>query len=172
MLVAAACLAQNGVVTVNVETPGTLSELVLDLEATRIKSLTVTGNLNAADIAYLGGGAGKMSSVEKLDISNVTLVPGDEPYATVVIARSDVGMGKTTAIFYIDDTYSETSDWKDTGMGGVNVERYIHTNDLSGAFALRDRYSAGSPIKEVILPASLPKAVSYTHLTLPTTERV
>ena len=172
MLVAAACLAQNGVVTVNVETPGTLSELVLDLEATRIKSLTVTGNLNAADIAYLGGGAGKMSSVEKLDISNVTLVPGDEPYATVVIARSDVGMGKTTAIFYIDDTYSETSDWKDTGMGGANVERYIHTNDLSGAFALRDSYSAGSPIKEVILPASLPKVGDYMFMSNSNIERV
>lgn len=172
MLVAAACLAQNGVVTVNVETPGTLSELVLDLEATRIKSLTVTGNLNAADIAYLGGGAGKMSSVEKLDISNVTLVPGDEPYATVVIARSDVGMGKTTAIFYIDDTYSETSDWKDTGMGGVNEKRYIHTNDLSGAFALRDRYSAGSPIKEVILPASLPKVGDYMFMSNSNIERV
>ena len=172
MLVAAACLAQNGVVTVNVETPGTLSELVLDLEATRIKSLTVTGNLNAADIAYLGGGAGKMSSVEKLDISNVTLVPGDEPYATVVIARSDVGFGKTTAIFYIDDTYSETSDWQYTGMGGVDEKRYIHTNDLSGAFALRDSYSAGSPIKEVILPASLPKVGDYMFMSNSNIERV
>lgn len=172
MLVAAACLAQNGVVTVNVETPGTLSELVLDLEATRIKSLTVTGNLNASDIAYLGGGAGKMSSVERLDISNVTLVPGDEPYAKLLLETSDVGIGKTFATFYIDDTYSETSDWEYNGMGGVNVERYIHTNDLSGAFALRDSYSAGSPIKEVILPASLPKVGDYMFMSNSNIERV
>lgn len=55
--------AQNGVVTVDVETPGTLSERVLDLDVTRIKSLTVTGNLNGSDIAYLNSGTGKMSGV-------------------------------------------------------------------------------------------------------------
>lgn len=109
------------------------------------------------DIAYLGGGAGKMSSVEKLDISNIKLVPGDEPYATVVIARSDVGMGKTTAIFYIGDVYSETSDSQNTGFGGVNITKYIHTNDISGAFAYSKSSDSSCSIKEVILPQSLPQ---------------
>ena len=164
--------AQNGVVTVDVETPGTLSERVLDLDVTRIKSLTVTGNLNGSDIAYLNSGTGKMSGVETLDISNIKLIAGDEPYATVVIARSDIGMGKTTAIFYIGDVYSETSDSQDTGLGGVNITKYIHTNDLSGAFALRDSYSAGSSIKEVILPASLPKVGDYMFMSNSNIERV
>lgn len=153
--------AQNGVVTVDVETPGTLSERVLDLDVTRIKSLTVTGNLNGSDIAYLNSGTGKMSSVEKLDISNIKLVPGDEPYATVVIARSDVGMGKTTAIFYIGDVYSETSDSQNTGLGGVNITKYIHTNDLSGAFAYSKSSGTSCSIKEVILPRSLPRIGDY-----------
>ena len=153
--------AQNGVVTVDVETPGTLSERVLDLDVTRIKSLTVTGNLNGSDIAYLNSGTGKMSGVETLDISNIKLVSGDEPYATVVIARSDIGMGKTTAIFYIGDVYSETSDSQNTGLGGVNITKYIHTNDLSGAFAYSKSSDSSCSIKEVILPRSLPRIGDY-----------
>ena len=153
--------AQNGVVTVDVETPGTLSERVLDLDVTRIKSLTVTGNLNGSDIAYLNSGTGKMSGVETLDISNIKLIAGDEPYATVVIARSDIGMGKTTAIFYIGDVYSETSDSQNTGLGGVNITKYIHTNDLSGAFAYSKSSDSSCSIKEVILPRSLPRIGDY-----------
>lgn len=153
--------AQNRVVTVDVETPGTLSERVLDLDVTRIKSLTVTGNLNGSDIAYLNSGTGKMSGVETLDISNIKLIAGDEPYATVVIARSDIGMGKTTAIFYIGDVYSETSDSQNTGLGGVNITKYIHTNDLSGAFAYSKSSDSSCSIKEVILPRSLPRIGDY-----------
>lgn len=153
--------AQNGVVTVDVETPGTLSERVLDLDVTRIKSLTVTGNLNGSDIAYLNSGTGKMSGEETLDISNIKLIAGDEPYATVVIARSDIGMGKTTAIFYIGDVYSETSDSQNTGLGGVNITKYIHTNDLSGAFAYSKSSDSSCSIKEVILPRSLPRIGDY-----------
>lgn len=162
LLATSVSFAQTGAETVNVVTPGTLSELVLDLESTRIKSLTVTGDINGADIAYLNSGNGKMSSVETLDLSKVRLVPGDEPYATVQIAKSDVGMGKTTATFYISDTYSEETYQESTGLGGLAITKLIKTNDLSGAFApARPNNAPSSPLKEVILPESLPRVGDY-----------
>lgn len=157
---AVASLAQATSETVNVETPGTLSGLVVDLESTRIKSLTVTGRINGADILYLTSGTGKMAGVETLDLSKVTLVASEEPYASVVVARSDVGMGKTTAVYHIADSYTINTVEEPTGLGGTNITHYIGTNDLSGAF-YKARGSAATSLKEVALPESLPRVGDY-----------
>lgn len=153
--------AQGTDETVHVKIPGTLSELVLDLESSRINSLTITGQLSAPDIAFLNSGTGKLASTTKLDISAVTLVPGDEPYTTVEIAKSDVGMGKTTATYYISDEYKTESNSDPTGLGGYNVTMKVWCNDLSGAFALPKPSATLPAYTEIILPNSLPKVGEY-----------
>lgn len=156
--------AQTTRLAIEVSEPGTLSKKILNSDEVRINELIVTGYLNGSDIAYLVSGTGKMSSVAKLDISNVVLVPGDEPYATVQIDKSDVGMGTTTATFYISDTYSEEARSQPTGLGGNEITMKIRCNDLSGAFALPDRYANYASFSEVILPKSLPEVGAYMFL--------
>ncbi len=156
--------AQTTRLEIKVSEPGTLSEKILDSDESRINELIVTGYLNGSDIAYLVSGTGKMSSVAKLDISNVVLIPGDEPYATVQIDKSDVGMGTTTATFYISDTYSEEFQSQSTGLGGNKITMKIRCNDLSGAFAQPDRYANYASFSEVILPKSLPEVGAYMFL--------
>lgn len=168
--------AQENVQKVEVQVPGTLSDLVNDLETERIKSLTISGGLNAADIVYLRSGVGKLASVEMLDLTDVTLIPGDEPYAALQVARSGEGMGTTTNYYYIGDTYSIETDQALTGLGGYRISNFIHTNDLSGAFSFNG-WSSDPPVpfKTITLPAALPQIGSYMfannkvieHVTLP-----
>lgn len=168
--------AQEDVQKVDVQVPGTLSDLVNDLETEKIKSLTISGGLNAADIVYLRSGVGKLASVEMLDLTDVTLIPGDEPYAALQVEKSDIGMGTTTNYYYIGDTYSIETDWALTGLGGYRISNFIHTNDLSGAFSFNERSSDPPvPFKNITLPAALPQIGSYMfannkvieHVTLP-----
>lgn len=148
--------------TVIVSKPGTLSELVLDLESSRIASLKVVGELSAPDIAYLREGTGKLTNVAKLDLSQVTLVAGEEPYATVQIASSDVGMGKTTATFFISETYRIETSTSATSLGGTNITQKIWCDDLAGAFAITKASDARPPYTEIILPKYLTKVGNYT----------
>lgn len=65
---------------INVTEAGTLRELVAELESTDIQKLTIKGNVNATDIKYLREQAGRLANLEELDITDVSLVPSDEPY--------------------------------------------------------------------------------------------
>lgn len=147
--------AQATAETVTVTEPGTLSTLIDQLPSTRIQSLTVKGTLNAADIACLRKGAGKLVKTESLDISEITLVPGEESYGSLVVERTDVGMGKTTQHYYISDEYYVESKWESTGLGGTYVDEYVYCNDLSGAFGECPSF------KSIKLPKDLPGIGSY-----------
>ena len=63
---------------VTVAGTSTSSTAALSKNIYAIESLVVKGALNAADIAYLRNGIGKLIKTEALDISEVTLVPGSE----------------------------------------------------------------------------------------------
>ena len=110
-------MAQGTAETVTVTEPGTLSEIVNNLPPTRIESLVVKGALNAADIAYLRNGIGKLIKTEALDISEVTLVPGEDSYGSLLVASSDVGFGTTTQHYFISDEYHVETDWESTVPG-------------------------------------------------------
>lgn len=144
--------------TITVTTPGTLSELVDNLTTSRIKSLTVKGALNAGDIAFLRKGAGKITKTEILDISEVTLVPGEESYGSQLIESTDIGFSTTTQHYYISDEYRVETDWEYTGLGGSIVTQHIYCNDLSGAFAECSNY------KSIALPQSLKGIGQYMFL--------
>ena len=65
-------------VTLNVETPGTLSSLIANSKKHQITSLTLTGYLNGSDIRYIREMADsyKNTSLSYLDISNANIVKG------------------------------------------------------------------------------------------------
>lgn len=143
--------AQTTKEIVQITTPGSLQEVIDNLESSRFESLTIKGRLNATDIAYLNSGKGKMSLVETLDLSEVTLIPGEESYANFRSGSDSSGAyGFIFSIFYISDEYRIITEYKPSGLGGANTYNHIYCNDLSGAFHDNDSF------EKVILPQSLP----------------
>lgn len=140
---------------VNVTTPGSLRDLINELPLSRINNLTITGELNGTDISYLVGGAGKMAKVDSLDISQIGLVGDDQPYKTLLVAKSDIGFGTTTETYYLSEADTIISDYSYTGLGGSNVTRQVYCKDLSGAFA------ENSSFKYVVLPQDFTKMANY-----------
>lgn len=77
-------------ITLNIETPGSLSSMIASSKKSQITSLTLTGKLNGSDISYIremagAGYKGTLSSskcaLEYLDISNASIVSGGSYYA-------------------------------------------------------------------------------------------
>lgn len=122
-------------VTINVATEGTLEQVIDNSDEPSFPTLKIVGRLNAADIAYLRTGASRLASIEVLDLSDVTLVSGDEPYATVKWEPDDGLMSNATATFYIADENRMESSYKSNMMGGRNYTYKYYSNNLAGAFA-------------------------------------
>ncbi|MDD4821655.1 MAG: leucine-rich repeat protein [Bacteroidales bacterium] len=73
--------------TIHVETPGTLSTYIPSNEKYSITSLTLTGDLNGTDIAFIGEmatwdpyGHYTNGSLSTLDLSGANIVKGGDPY--------------------------------------------------------------------------------------------
>ena len=131
--------------TVHVETPGTLKELLMDLEFTGTQ-LTLTGTLNAADLSFIHDGKGRMENVEELDISQIKVMPSDESYASGKAYRIGGDNLPPTVYFYYSDEYSCDTSYVSSGLGyGYNIYR-IHDNKLAGLFIDNTAY------KKVVLP--------------------
>lgn len=150
--------AQATAETVTVTEPGTLSTLIDQLPSTRIQSLTVKGALNAADIACLRKGAGKLVKTESLDISEITLVPSEESYGSLVVEVLHVGGALHTQYYYISDEYKVDRELIPTGLGGMSIDEYVYCNDLSGAFAECKNY------KTVKLPVTMSRVGDYMFM--------
>ena len=93
--------------TVTVSEGGGLRLALSELEATKVKHLRINGKLNATDIVLLRAREGRLSELESLDLTEVTLVPGDEPYLTV---SGDDGSGTfrtASTVYYISNERSE-----------------------------------------------------------------
>lgn len=94
--------------TVTTTAGGELEARITALETTRIKKLTIQGPLNAVDIAYLRSGGEKMLELLELDLTNVTLVPGDVAYASYS-GKPDDGLlysGYTYNYYISDNNYT------------------------------------------------------------------
>ena len=140
---------------VEITVPGTLEEVINTLESSRFESLTIKGGLNAADFAYLNSGKDKVAMIETLDLSDVTLVPGDEPYSTVLVGRDGGAFGYFYNIYYISDTYQVYEESHSSGLGGSNRYTHIYCNDLSGVFSKNEAF------EKVILPKALTNVGEY-----------
>ena len=140
-------------VTVNLETEGTLEEVIANQEVSNITDLTITGRFTAADIIYLRKCEGKIANLAILDLSNVTLVASDEPYNSVEKKYIE---NRWTVYYFLTDEDIDSSQL--TGgvsvggiaTGGFNYENYKGGMDLAMAFS-------GMLLEKVVLPSSQKK---------------
>lgn len=102
------CYAELAI-TLNVETPGSLSSMIASSKKSQITSLTLTGKLNGSDISYIremagAGYKGTISSskcaLEYLDISNASIVSGGSYYA---FEHTNATIGYTDKKYYTED---------------------------------------------------------------------
>lgn len=142
-------------VTIEVATEGTLEQIIDDSDEPSFKTLKIVGRLNASDIMFLRSGTGRLVSIETLDLSDVTLVSGEEAYATLKLDVDDGLMSNGTAYFYISDENRYEVIKKNNALGGVNYEYYYYGNQLAGAFAQMK-------FKEVIMPKGQKEIAPYT----------
>lgn len=96
-------------ITLNIETPGSLSSMIASSKKSQITSLTLTGKLNGSDILYIremagAGYKGTLSSskcaLEYLDISNASIVSGGSYYA---FEHTNAAIGYTDKKYYTED---------------------------------------------------------------------
>lgn len=135
--------------TVYVKDGGELSSILLDLETTSIRSLTITGKLNYKDILYIRSGAGTLNNLEELNLEDVTLEPGGDPYFGGNLAqlrtrtRAD---GEAYSHYYIISDENRTDTTTRLNMlGYYDIGVFHYNNYLAGAFA-------GLGLKKVTLP--------------------
>lgn len=134
--------AQSATISVNVEKAGTLQELLSKEESLRINNLRVTGEINGADIAYITKMTGKLINLQSLDISEVKLIPGDQPYRVLSGQGSD--LHTYTGNYYISET-----NW-DGETSVLDKTTNYYRNNLACAFC------GITTLKEVKLPKTLP----------------
>ncbi len=164
--------AEGSIENITVTSPGTLQDLILDIESSRIDYLAISGPINAADVKTLRNPTGKLLTVKTLDISGISLVPGDEPYYSYTSGISSITNTSITEIYYLSDDPHTEEDFSWSGLGvGQQVYKY-YRNDLSAFFLgvnayetiiLPEREELGSSVfssssvSNVILPANLKK---------------
>lgn len=115
---------------VTVSVPGSLQQQLLSIDTDVIEGLTLHGQINGEDIAYLTKGTGLTGSLAYLNMKDVTFAYDDTEYRTVV-SGSPAGMG-TTYIYH----YILSDENRDEGIGGSPTQQSFrcYRNDLSVAF--------------------------------------
>ena len=144
----------EGQLVVNVKTPGQLRLNLIELDDEEILRLKICGSLNSEDIKYLVEGKGKISKLESLDLSDVTLVYDGGCYRNEGFEGiGDYGFMSETYYFYLTEESSE----KHSTIPGIAPAyyHYYYGPDLAGAFK-------GLPYKHVVMPRSINKAAYST----------
>ena len=135
--------------TITVDKAGGLGAALEAIDKERITSLAIRGKLNAEDISLLRTGEGKLSVLDTLDISEVTLVPSDEPYYSYRTAN-DGSFSPNIYRFFISEEERDIA-YLGNSLSQANPHYYDHYDPyLSGAFAELS-------YKRVILPKSIDK---------------
>lgn len=125
--------------TFNVNTPGTLEDLMTDWAATAPSSaynnlqVKINGALNTADLRYLASGSGSViNKIKELDLRNVTVINSESQYyARITISTSDVSF----YAFYCytsDENYSRSHSG--TWLGTIQSAEYFYGNCFAGVF--------------------------------------
>lgn len=141
--------------TVQVDEAGGLRLAIADLESTRIRELTIRGKLNAADLKYLHEASGRLANLESLDLSQVTLVSGDDPYMTFSVKITGFYNSAIHYTCYLaDSTYIERVGSELNGLGGSNGYYNCYGKGLAGMF-----YE--SSLKRIVLPGEVKEIGMY-----------
>ncbi|MBP5322305.1 MAG: leucine-rich repeat domain-containing protein [Bacteroidaceae bacterium] len=120
--------------TITVEQPGTLRELMNNLESTRIRELTLHGTLNADDLSYLHSQTGRLQNLEAIDMKDVTFeYGGDKPYATITKKVSGF-IGNITHDYYLSNENRTESGGEGNMLGGYDGWVKHYTDKLDNLF--------------------------------------
>ncbi|GEM_PF-2265788 len=135
--------------------PGTLRDKVLDLESTKIRSLTLSGPINSEDIAYMRETTGRFTNLQEIDLTNATVVADEKSYATMFGGNHDVGMGSTSYVFVLSNEEKIEEKSQPTGLGGAKVTVTYYGNQLAGAF------NSMPNLKRLILPSEITEIAPF-----------
>lgn len=133
-------------VTVTVTNAGELSHAIESVQETAITNLTIKGKLGGTDLAYIRTMKGKISSLEELDLKDVTLVDDGEPYYHYSF-RSDA-VWYTNHIRYFISKERKHVKWSDNMTQAGNLYDDYYDYNLAGAFQ-------GMLLRRIVLPSSL-----------------
>lgn len=111
-------------------TPGSLKNLLLSLDADQIIGLKITGKINGVDLAYLNKSEGLMASLAYLDLSEVTFDYDDTCYKVVVDAP-EAGMGTVYTYYYL---FSEENREERLKGSPTNENQNRYRNNLAASF--------------------------------------
>lgn len=137
----------KALVTITVERAGELSAVLATIETEQITSLAIHGKLNASDIKVLRAAEGKLATLDTLDISDVLLVPSNEPYYSYNTAN-DGTFSPNIYRFFISEEVRDTA-YSGNSISQANPHYYDHYDPyLSGAFAKMS-------YKRVVLPSTM-----------------
>jgi hypothetical protein len=140
----------DGQVVVDVDEPGDLRLALIELDAEEILRLKIRGTLNSTDLKYLIEGKGKISNLESLDLSDVTLYYDGECYKSSSFSGiGDTGFEGRYTYYYLTEEERQTS-YSTIGLAPKYYYLYYGPN-LAGAFE-------GLPYKHVVMPRNINKA--------------
>ena len=141
-------LYQN--VTITVTTPGHLAEEFASLTTQYYKKMTIQGPLNATDISVLRSPENNIVEIKELDLSNVTLVPSEDAYASFA-GKADDGLLNSgyTYNFYISDT----NHTEHLQSGNTHVYN-VYSNCLTEFLDFKNNSNL-LPVKKVVMPMSI-----------------
>lgn len=142
-------------VKIKLDEAGTLREKCVDLDATEITNLIVSGPVNSEDLAYIRSKAGRMANIQSVDLSDVKLVADGGCYSTVLESYRDIGFSEAATKWYLSTEEKEEESSSSNGLGGGNSVTKIYTMDLGGLFA------DIKTLKRVVLPEGLPRVGKY-----------
>lgn len=133
----------------NVETEGTLEEVISNQEVLKITELVITGRITAEDIIYLREniGKGRIANLETLDLKDVTLVASETPYYKDKYAECYLSDEDRYEYEGRDGSVSAGGFWMEGAK--YTFVKYYNMN-LPHAFR-------GMALKKVILPSSVHK---------------
>lgn len=135
-------------VTVNVSTPGTLETMIDEIDDYSFPELIVTGELNAIDIVFLRSQSGRLATVERLDLSGVSIVEGGGAYVTISYQGGTETIDNYKYTFYYSHEYKSEKSVTSNMLGGSNCVITTYTDDLSGMF-----YGLNYP--KIVIPSSI-----------------
>jgi len=135
-------------ITIEVLTEGTLAQVIEDSEEPSFTELKIKGKLNADDIKYLRTGTGRISTIEVLDLSEVSIVGGGGAYASVRYSKTEDTMDSYAITFYSSDENRKEVDVVSNMLGGNKYIINYYSNNLAGAFS-------NMKYKKVVMPKNV-----------------
>lgn len=144
-------------ITIEVKEPGTLNQLIADVDDASFPELKITGKINAVDIIYLRAQEGRLAHVERLDLSDVTIVEGGGAYAVVSYRGGEHVIEDYTYTYYFSHEYSSDRNSASSMLGGYNHKITTYTDDCSAMF-----YKFRYPV--IVIPHSVTKIGEWAFL--------